>query len=161
MPEPIFSVIVPAYKAAPYIQRTLEAVRAQAFSDYELILVNDGSPDTAEFERAILPYQQFLKYVFQTNRGAAAARNAALRIARGRYVAVLDADDIWFPTYLEQQHAFLTAHPEADLVYADARLVGDSPLAGRTFMQTAPSRGRVTVESLLSLRCHVIASGVV
>jgi len=161
MHEPVISVIIPAYRAASYIQQTLEAVRAQTFSDYELIIVNDGSPDTAEFERAIFPYQDFIKYVFQTNQGAAAARNAALRIARGRYVAFLDADDIWFPTYLEHQHAFLAAHPEADLVYADARLAGDSPLAGRTFMQTAPSRGRVTVKSLLSLRCHVIASGVV
>ena len=161
MSEPLISVIIPAYKAARYIQKTLEAVRGQTFSDYELILVNDGSPDTAEFERAILPYRQFLKYVVQPNRGAAAARNTALRMARGRYVAFLDADDIWLPAYLEHQYAFLTAHPEADLVYADARLVGDSPLAGRTFMQTAPSRGRVTVKNLLSLRCHVIASGVV
>ena len=161
MPEPRVSVIIPAYNAAPYIAQTLDSVRAQTFSDSEVILVNDGSPDTAEFERAIIPYRQFIKYVFQSNCGAAAARNTALQIARGRYVAFLDSDDVWFPTYLEEQLAFLTAHPDADIVYADARLVGNSPLAGRTFMQTAPSHGRVTVENLLALRCHVIASGLV
>ena len=161
MPDPRISVIIPAHNAAPYIEKTLEAVRAQTVSDYEVIVVNDGSPDTAEFERAIFPYRPFIKYVVQSNRGAAAARNTAIRIARGRYVAFLDADDFWHPTYLEAQLAFLAAHPRADLVYADARLVGTSPLAGRTFMQTAPSRGRVTVKSLVSLRCHVIASGVV
>jgi len=161
MSEPLVSIVIPAYNASPYIRQTIDAIRVQTCSDYELIVVNDGSPDTVEFERAIFPYRQFLNYFFQANRGAAAARNAALRIARGRYVAFLDADDFWLPTYLEQQLAFLAARPDVDLVYADARLVGDSPLAGCTFMQAAPSRGAVSVKSLLSLTCHVIASGVV
>src|SRR5439155_20455357 len=99
MPEPRVSVILPAYNAASYIEQTLQAVRAQTVSDYEVIVVNDGSPDTAEFERVIFPHRHFINYVFQMNRGAAAARNTALRIARGRYVAFLDADDFWFPTY--------------------------------------------------------------
>jgi glycosyltransferase involved in cell wall biosynthesis len=161
MAAPLVSVVIPAYNAAPYIQRTIDSVRAQTWRDYEVIVVNDGSPDTAELENSLFAYRAFINYIFQANRGAAAARNTALRIARGRYVAFLDADDSWLPTYLQRQLAFLAAHPSSDLVYADAHLVGDSPLAGRTFMQTAPSRGAVTVKSLLSLRCHVIASGVV
>lgn len=161
MRAPLVSVVIPAYNAALYIQQTVDSIRAQTFRDHEVILVNDGSPDTVELENSLIPYREFINYVVQDNRGAAAARNTALRMARGEYVAFLDADDAWLPSYLEEQLAYLTARPGIDLVYADARLVGDSPLAGRTFMQTAPSRGAVTVESLLSLRCHVIASGVV
>jgi glycosyltransferase involved in cell wall biosynthesis len=161
MVQPLVSVIIPAFNAATYIRQTVKAVQAQTFKDSELIIVNDGSPDTAELESELSDYRNVLKYFHQPNRGAAAARNLGLRIAAGRYAAFLDADDAWFPSYLEEQLTFLGAHPDVDLVYADARLAGDSPLAGRTFMQTAPSRGSVTVESLLSLRCHVINSGVV
>jgi glycosyltransferase involved in cell wall biosynthesis len=161
MEQPLVSVIVPAYNAAPFIATTIETVRSQTLSDYELIVVNDGSPDTAELEAAIFPYRDYLKYLPEEHKGAAAARNAALRVARGTWIAFLDADDSWLPTYLDEQIRFLGSHPGVDLVYADARLTGNSPLAGRTFMETAPSRGEVTVQSLLSLRCHVIASGVV
>jgi GT2 family glycosyltransferase len=158
---PLVSVIVPAYKAATYIAETVRAVFEQSFKDFELIVINDGSPDTAELEEALAPFSESIVYRREPHRGAAGARNVALRVARGTYVAFMDADDKWLPTYLEQQVAFLNAHRGVDLVYCDARLTGNSPLAGRTFMETAPSRGPVTVESLLSLRCNVIASGVV
>jgi len=161
MPDPLVSVIIPVWNAAGFIEETVRSVLRQTFTDYELIIVNDGSPDTVELEAVLLPYRGSLKYLRERHKGAAAARNAALRVARGSYIAFLDADDSWLATYLDQQIAFLKAHPDVDLVYADARLTGDSPLAGRTFMETAPSRGPVTLKSLLSLRCHVIASGVV
>jgi glycosyltransferase involved in cell wall biosynthesis len=161
MSDPLVSIIIPVWNAAGFIEETLRSVLRQTFNDYELIIVNDGSPDTVELEAALLPYRSSIKYLRERHKGAAAARNAALRVARGTYIAFLDADDSWFATYLDRQIAFLKAHQEIDLVYADARLTGDSPLAGRTFMETAPSRGPVTLKSLLSLRCHVIASGVV
>jgi glycosyltransferase involved in cell wall biosynthesis len=161
MSHPLVSIIVPVWNASAFIEQTVKSVLAQTFTDYELIVVNDGSADTVELERTLLPYRDSLKYLSERHKGAAAARNSALRIALGTYVAFLDADDTWLPNYLDRQMAFLRAHPETDLVYADAKLTGNSPLAGRTFMQTAPSRGDVTLKSLLSLRCHVIASGVV
>jgi glycosyltransferase involved in cell wall biosynthesis len=161
MTHPLVSVIVPVWNAAAFIAETVQSVLAQTFTDYELMVVNDGSPDTVELETALLPYHGSLKYLRERHKGAAAARNAALRVAGGTYVAFLDADDSWLPHYLDRQIAFLRAHPDVDLVYADAKLTGNSPLAGRTFMETAPSRGPVTLKSLLSLRCHVIASGVV
>jgi glycosyltransferase involved in cell wall biosynthesis len=161
MSKPLVSVIVPVWNSAEFIEETVKSVLGQTFKNYELIVVNDGSPDTVELEAALIPYRSSLKYLRECHKGAAAARNAALRVASGMYVAFLDADDSWLPTYLDHQIAFLTAHPDIDLVYADAAITGDSPLAGRTFMETAPSRGPVTLKSLLSLRCHVIASGVV
>lgn len=153
------SVVIPAYNVAPYIADTLDSVFAQTCQDYEVILVNDGSPDTAELERALEPYIERLVYLKQENRGAAAARNEGIRRARGRFVAFLDADDIWLPIYLKEQLEFIS-EGGYDLVYADALLFGDSPLAGRTFMETAPSDGPVTFESLITGRCNVITSGV-
>src|SRR4030095_5220008 len=86
--------------------------------------------------------------------------NAGLRIACGRFVAFLDADDFWLPDYLKRQIDFLNTS-NADLVYASAELIGDSHLAGRTYMEPAPSSGEVNAESLLALRCNLITSGVV
>jgi glycosyltransferase involved in cell wall biosynthesis len=157
---PVVSVIMPAYNVAPFIAETLDAVAAQTFSAYEVIVVNDGSPDTAELALALAPYMGRLVYIEQENKGAGAARNAALRAARGEFVAFLDADDLWLPDYLSEQLDFIRAG-DYDLVYADALLFGDSPLAGRTFMDIAPSEGEVTFGSLVSGRCNVITSGVV
>ncbi|HEY0546864.1 MAG TPA: glycosyltransferase family A protein [Pyrinomonadaceae bacterium] len=158
---PAVSVIIPAYEVAPYINEALDSVLAQEFKDYEIIVINDGSPDTAELERVLEPYREHLVYLKQNNRGAAAARNAGLYVARGEFVAFLDADDFWQPDFLASQMEFLKAHEACDLVYADARLFGETPHAGRTYMQTTPSKGAVTFESLVTARCNVITSGVV
>lgn len=156
---PAVSVVVPAYNVAPFIAEALESVYAQTFTDYEVIIVNDGSPDTEELERALAPYRERLVYLRQENAGPSAARNAGIRRARGRYVALLDGDDEWLPTYLAEQLESLA--DGLDLVYCDALLFGEGELVGRTFMQTCPSRGPVTVESLLAQRCTVITSCVV
>jgi glycosyltransferase involved in cell wall biosynthesis len=157
---PVVSVIIPAYNVAPYIAETLDSVFAQTFAGYEIIIVNDGSPDTDELERALEPYLNRLVYLKQENSGAGAARNTGLRAARGEFVAFLDADDLWLPEYLSEQLAFIQSD-NYDLVYADALLFGDSPLSGRTFMQIAPSVGPVTFGSLINGQCNVITSGVV
>ncbi len=118
------SVIIPAYNAADFISAALDSIFAQTFNDYEVIVINDGSPDTTLLEQALAPYLARIIYLKQENRGAAAARNAGLRIARGRFVAFLDADDFWLPEYLASQINFLDTS-NVDLVYADAELIGD------------------------------------
>ena len=158
--RPTVSVIIPAYNAADYIAAALDSVFSQTLTDYEVIVINDGSPDTLQLEQALAPYLHRIIYLKQENRGAAAARNAGLRIAQGRFVAFLDADDFWLPAYLTSQVNF-SESSRADLVYADAELIGGSEFSGRTYMETAPSSGEVTAESLLALRCNVITSGVV
>jgi glycosyltransferase involved in cell wall biosynthesis len=155
------SVIIPAFRAASYIGDTLASVFGQTWRDVEVIIVNDGSPDTAQLLEALAPWRDRLVYLEQENGGAGAARNAGLAAARGDLVAFLDADDTWMPGFLESQVRFLQAHPECDMVYADARLTGDTPLAGRTFMDTTPSEGEVTFHSLLAQRCTVLTSSVV
>src|SRR5947209_18801381 len=100
---PAVSVIIPAYNAAQYIGEALDSVFAQTFTDYEVIVVNDDSPDTAELERALAPYRERVVYIKQENRGPGGARNTAILKARGECVALLDSDDVWLPTFLAEQ----------------------------------------------------------
>src|SRR5512132_4544704 len=93
------SIIIPAYNVASFIGETLDSVWAQSFTDYEVIVINDGSPDTEEMERVLAPYLDRIVYLKQENQGAGAARNAGLRAARGNYIAFLDGDDVWYPTH--------------------------------------------------------------
>src|SRR4051812_16439591 len=72
---PAVSVVVPAYNIAPYITETLDSVFAQTFTNFEVIVVNDGSPDTHDFERALGPYLDRITYLTQENGGASVARN--------------------------------------------------------------------------------------
>lgn len=155
---PDVSVIIPVYRGSQYIAQALMSVFAQRFTAYEIIVVNDGSPETEQIERELLPYGHRITYIKQENSGPSVARNAGILQAKGKYVAFLDCDDAWHPSYLAEQLALLRADPELDLVYCDALLIGASPNAGKTVMEINPSRGAVTLESLLKLDCSVITS---
>lgn len=156
---PKVSIITPAYNVAEYIAETLDSVFAQTFTDFEIIVVNDGSPDTADFERILKSYADKIVYLKQPNAGAGRARNTAIEHARGELLAFLDGDDVWHEDFLASQIEFLETG-DFDLVYADALLFGGSPLDGQKFSQNAPSKGAANFESLLDLRCNVITSGV-
>jgi glycosyltransferase involved in cell wall biosynthesis len=157
--RPQVSVIIPAYNAAEYIGETLQSVRSQKFRDYEVIVVNDGSPDTAAMERVLEAFRENIVYIKTPNRGAGAARNLAIENARADIIAFLDADDVWLPDFLTSQVSFLGKG--WDMVYADAALFGLQSPYRRTFMDGAPSEGEVTAASLLDYRCNVITSGTV
>ena len=155
---PDVSVIIPVYRGSQYIAQALTSVFAQRFTAYEIIVVNDGSPETEQIERELHPYAQQITYIKQENGGPSSARNAGILQAKGEYVAFLDCDDAWHPSYLAEQLALLRADPELDLIYCDALLIGASPNAGKTVMEINPSHGEVTLESLLKLDCSVITS---
>lgn len=154
-PQPLVSVVIPAYRATQYIAATLDSVLGQTLRDYEIIVVNDGSPETRDLEKALEPYRDRLIYLRQENQGPGGARNTGILQARGEFVALLDADDIWEPEHLAAQVAVLAADPSIELVYADARIFGDVPEAGRTVMELCPSVGEVTFESLVTRQCTV------
>jgi glycosyltransferase involved in cell wall biosynthesis len=155
---PIVTVIIPTYNTASFIAETLDSVFAQTFRDFEVIVINDGSPDTDELERVIAPYRKQIVYLEQENRGPAGARNAGIRLARGKYIAFLDADDGWLPDYLAEQMKLFEEASYLDAVYCDAQHIGDPNLVGKTYMQTCPSAGRVTLDALIGKDCHVITS---
>ena len=158
--SPKVSVIIPAYNIAKYVEETLDSVLAQTFKDFEIIVINDGSPDTIEFEKVLKPYFDQIIYLKIENIGAGAARNIAIEHSRGELLAFLDGDDIWYPEFLESQVKFLETS-NYDLVYTDADLFGESGLNGQTYMQTSPSSGKANFESLLDLKCNVITSGTI
>jgi glycosyltransferase involved in cell wall biosynthesis len=103
------SVIIPLFNKAPYVQRALDSVTAQTFTDFELIVVDDGSTD--EGPRIVEAYNDpRIRLVKQENAGPGAARNRGIADARGEFIAFLDADDEWFPDYLEQSTRLLNEY---------------------------------------------------
>jgi len=157
----LVSIIIPAYNVSRYIGEALRSIFAQDFKRYEVIVVNDGSTDTPELENVLEPYRQNIRYIEQENGGISAARNAALQIARGELIALLDADDVWREGKLTEQLEFMN-RGHFDMVYADALLIGEVPWpAGTTFMDRSPSDGPVTLNSLLDARVTVVVSTVI
>jgi len=152
------SVVIPAYNSARYITQALDSVKAQTFSDYEVIVVNDGSDDRDELEAQLASHSLQIIYISQDNKGVSAARNAAINIASGEFYAQLDADDQWLPDYLQVQLSFLRDNPEVALVYPNATIIGDMAGAELEFMKISPSEGEVTFESLIREKCLVMTS---
>lgn len=111
------SVVIPAYNAERTILETIESVQQQTFSDFEIIVINDGSTDrTVEILQNVK--DQRLKIFHYKNGGLCVARNRGLSHATGEFIAFLDADDLWTTDKLELQLAALQKHPEAGLAYS-------------------------------------------
>lgn len=159
-PAPKVSVIIPSYKTADLIAACLDSVFAQTYSNFEVIVVNDGSPDSADLERVLQPYMDRIVYLKQENKRAAGARNNAIRHAKGEFLAFLDSDDVWLPKHLASQMRLIENDPSLDLTYANALMVGD-PANKREFMQKCPSEGTATFAALIVERCQIPISTVV
>jgi len=97
----LVSVIIPTYNRARYVTEAIDSVLAQTFSDYEIIVVDDGSTDNTR--EALKPYLGRIHYIYQSNKGVSAARNRGMRDAKGEWISFLDSDDIWLPRKLKQQ----------------------------------------------------------
>lgn len=144
---PKVSVIVPAYGHGGLIGETLASVFAQTFTDHEIIVINDGSPDdTAERLRPLTDAGR-IRYFEQANVGQAATRNRGLAEARGEYVAFLDDDDLWPPDKLAWQSEWLDARPDVILV-AGSHVLVDA--RGEVLESPAMKGGRLTLGRLLS-----------
>jgi len=154
--SPAATVVIPAYNSAHYIGQALDSLAAQTFTDFEVIVVNDGSHDRDELEAVIQSHPLPVIYLSQENKGVSAARNAAIRIGRGEFYAQLDADDQWTPEYLEVQLGILKDNPDVTLVYPNATIIGDGSTSGLEFMKVSPSEGEVNFESLVQQRCVVM-----
>lgn len=159
---PRVSVIIPAFRAARYIAEALDSVFAQTFSGFEVLVVNDASPDTEELESILRRYDGRIRYLKrEANGGPGAARNTGILAARGEYVAFLDADDYWDAAFLAEQIAFLEGHPDVSLVYSDASWFeeGSREIIG-TLMTANPSRGEPTFDALIAQDCTIGTSAV-
>jgi glycosyltransferase involved in cell wall biosynthesis len=116
--SPTYSVVVPAYNAAATVGATIRSILAQSVTDLELIVVDDGSMDTtASIVEAA--GDRRIRLIRQSNTGLAGARNRGIAEARGRYVAFLDADDLWMPEYLAVVSETFDGDPSTGVVYSD------------------------------------------
>jgi glycosyltransferase involved in cell wall biosynthesis len=124
-PDIEVSVIIPTYNRRDLLPRAIDSVLAQTHRVDEIIVVDDGSTDgTADMLQA--RYGERVKHVWQSNAGVSAARNHGLRLARGRYLALLDSDDEWLPEKTALQMAFLESRPDFGMVVCDVeRIDGD------------------------------------
>lgn len=152
LPSPLVSVVVTCFNRERYLGEALDSLLAQTFTGHEIILVDDGSTDGSAAVAA--RHGDRLRYVHQENRGASAAKNAGVDLARGRYIAFLDSDDLWTPDKLSAQLAYARTHPEADLLYAHGRqfISPELPEAERARLccpvepMPAPTTGTLLVE---------------
>lgn len=117
--SPLVTVVIPCYNYGRFLSDALESIRAQTYEAWECLVVDDGSTDNAR-EVATRYSQQDarFRYLHQNNSGVSAARNTALREAKGKYIQLLDADDLIEKEKLALQVAFLETHAEVDLVYS-------------------------------------------
>jgi len=120
--KPLVSVIVPFLNAERFIRETIESVFSQAYKEWELLLVDDGSTDNGtqialEYVKENPGKVRYLEHDKHLNLGLPSSRNLGLRNSKGKYIALLDADDEWFPNKLEEQVAILESVPEAAMVY--------------------------------------------
>lgn len=146
---PFISVVIPAFKAAPFIADAVKSVLAQNRDDVEIIVVNDGSPDTPELEQALALLQDRIHYLKKENGGVSSARNAGIEAAKGVWLAFLDADDTWKPNYLRSQLAILENDSSIDMVFPNATIVGDTPLAGREIREFSTVDEKITFLNVL------------
>lgn len=122
----IVSVIIPCYNRGNFLAQTLESALIQTYSYIEIIAVDDGSTDnTGDILERYKNRVKVLQHRRGENKGQSASINLALGQIRGKYVAILDSDDIWLPAKIEKQVAFLDAHPDVGLVYTNGYAINE------------------------------------
>jgi glycosyltransferase involved in cell wall biosynthesis len=158
----LVSVVIPFLNAEAFMQETIESVFTQTYDNWELLLVDDGSIDasTEMARRYAQQYPEKVRYFAHQghqNRGTSASRNLGGNHANGKYVALLDADDVWIPEKLQRQVAILQSHPEAGMTYGPSQFwyswTGEAEDNQRDFIQTlyAPGNTLVRPPTLLGL----------
>lgn len=129
---PRVTAAIPTHNRGHLVVEALESVLAQTYSDLEVVVIDNGSTD--DTEEQLRPYVDRITYVKQDNRGRAGARNRAIALARGAYVAFLDSDDTWLPNRLERQVPLLDRDPGTALVHGYVEVMNDAghPIAAQT-----------------------------
>ena len=114
---PLVSVILPTYNRAEFLPDSIGSILSQTYDSYEIIVVDDGSMDNTK--EVLYPFYQRIKYLrLENNRGASVARNIGIQSAQGKYIAFIDADDIWLPEKLQTDIEYFNKHPDVSMVYS-------------------------------------------
>ena len=121
---PLVSILMPVYKTAPYLREAMDSMLSQTFADFELIVLNDCSPDNAEEILDTYDDPRIVRYKGEKNAGLSNVLNVGIGMARGKYIARMDSDDISSPQRMQVQVDYLETHPEVDLVSVGMQLFG-------------------------------------
>ncbi len=117
---PFFSIILPVFNGGKFIAETIQSVLQQSFAAWELIVIDDGSTDdTATIVNDFCRHDDRMKILEQPNKKQPAARNAGIKIAKGQWIAFIDADDLWLPSKLELQHQLIKENGDLDVIFSD------------------------------------------
>jgi glycosyltransferase involved in cell wall biosynthesis len=143
------SIIMPAFNVEPFVGGAIDSVRSQTFEDFELLVVDDGSTDgTAAVVERHERADSRVRLIRQPNHGLSTARNLALAQSTGAYIAILDSDDAWTPSYLASQIEILETRRDVDIVTANAWFLGGAQ-TGRTAGPTPDPRPDPDLRQLL------------
>lgn len=134
---PNVSVIITTYQRANLVSQAIESVLAQTYTDYEIIVVNDGSTDNTR--EVLARFGDKITVIHQENKGLSVARNTGIMAAAARYIAFLDDDDLWIPNKLEKQIAFLESHPHIGLISSNTFFFDEFGILDDTWIQTFPT----------------------
>ena len=152
--SPLVSVVIPAFCCARYIGHAVESALGQSYGEREILVINDGSPDTPLLEAALEPFRDRIRYIQQPNGGPSSARNRGIIQARGQYVAFLDADDYWSPDHLRKQMELFRRDPGLELAYCDWILLKDEKNSDRAF-SIQPQAPQVSFDALVVEDCSI------
>ncbi|MEO0934500.1 MAG: glycosyltransferase family A protein, partial [Cyanobacteria bacterium J06641_2] len=138
--SPAFTVVMPAYNAAAYLSQTIESVLNQSFTDFELVIIDDGSTDnTGVIAYKYKKLDDRVKVLFQSNQGVSATRNRGINDSNSKYIAFIDADDKWLPDNLKLHFEHLEKNPDLGISYAKVEFLHpDGKHTGKI------ARGRLT-----------------
>ena len=155
MSAPKVSVLLPVFNADRYLRLAIDSILAQTFTDFELIIINDGSTDGSRqiLESYVDPRIQL---IHQANAGLPISLNRAIKLARGQYLARQDADDVSLPSRLSEQVHFLDAHPHCALLGTAAQIIEEDTLSQRTLSHPTDN-GEIQIK-LLFYNCFVHSS---
>ena len=124
MMSPVVSILMPVYKTAPFLREAMDSILSQSFTDYELIVLDDCSPDNAEEILDSYTDSRIVRYKGEKNVGLSNILNIGIGMAQGKYIARMDSDDLSLPDRLQIQVDYLESHPEIDLVSVGMQLFG-------------------------------------
>lgn len=148
---PKVSVVIPAYNAVRFVNATIDSVLLQTFQDFEILAVDDGSTDNTK--EILEAYGDKIRYLPKKNGGVSSARNYGIENAKGKYIAFLDADDVWMPEKLEKQVALMEANEDIGLCYAATQKVDEE----LNYLSSIPANAYEDYTESLLLNLNIVA----
>jgi glycosyltransferase involved in cell wall biosynthesis len=165
---PLISVVIPTYNQAQFLVNTIQSALVQTYRNIEIIVVDDGSTD--ETPKIIQQYGELIQYIRQDNQGLAGARNTGICTAKGQFVALLDSDDLWLPSFLEVMATRIAENPGATVYYcgwryidSEGQLLPQSPhtwlVPQREMYQTLLRANFIIPSTVVMNRSRVVEAG--